>query len=86
MYLGLPVGTKENLIKYWSLKAKNSRKSFYSLNGIGVQTNNMKTSTMAKIYNIYCQPIFNYGLEIIHISKTKLKEFDLLKPTLLKQL
>ncbi len=55
---------------------KSTVRAFYSLNGIGLRPFAMNPLTMAKIYRIYCQPKFLYGLEMVHINKTTLNELN----------
>ncbi|CAF0738373.1 unnamed protein product [Brachionus calyciflorus] len=85
IYLGLPIGSHKYLENYWNEKNKKVQKSLYSLNGIGCRAFGLEPFTLAKIYGIYSQPIFNYGLELCHIKKSKLKEYDRLQACLFKR-
>ena len=70
--------------KYWTEKMRSTVQSFYSLNGIGVRPLAMHPLSIAKIYRIYCQPKFLYGLEMVHINKATLNELNRTQATLIK--
>ena len=84
IYLGLPVGNTAYLKEYWDQKINKTIKSFYGLNNIGCKSKTMSPRIMAQIYRIYCQPIMCYGLEILHINKTKVEELDSMQAQLIK--
>jgi hypothetical protein len=84
IHLGLPIGNKQFVENFWNEKSKKIGKSLYSLNGIGLRAYGMDPLTLSKIYSIYCQPVFNYGLELLFISKSKLKQYDSAQATLIK--
>ena len=87
IHLGLPIGPNLFIKNYWKDKMKSTIRAFYSLNAIGMRPFAMNPLTMAKIYRIYCQPKFLYGLAMVHINKATLNElnsthkdeFDLIK-------
>ena len=68
IHLGLPIGPPSFIKEYWQNKMKSTISSFYTLNGIGMRPCAMSPLTLAKIFTIYCQPKFLYGLEMIYIS------------------
>ena len=76
IHLGWPIGSAHFIKDYWIEKLKSNVRSFYALNGIGLRPFEMTPLTMAKIYRIYCQPKFLYGLEMIYISKGTLKKLN----------
>ena len=84
IHLGLPIGPNFFIKNYWKEKMKSTVRAFYSLNGIGLRPFAMNPLTMAKIYRIYCQPKFLYGLEMVHINKTTLNELNSSQATLIK--
>jgi hypothetical protein len=84
IHLGLPFGPARLIKDFWQEKLKSTVRSFYSLNGIGLQPFEMTPLTIAKIYRIYCQPKFLYGLEMIYISKGTLKKLNTTQSTLIK--
>ena len=84
IHLGLPIGTNLFIKKYWTEKMKSTVQSFYSLNGIGVRPFAMHPLSIAKIYRIYCQPKFLYGLEMVYINKATLSELNTTQATLIK--
>lgn len=84
IYLGFPIGDFKFIENYWVDKMRKTQKAFYSLNGLGCRKDGISPITMAKIYKIYCQPIINYGLEMLYIRKGKLKEFNSLQSSLIK--
>ena len=63
---------------------KSTINSFYSLNGIGLRQFAMSPLSIAKIYRIYCQPKFLYGLEMIYISQNTLRELNSMQASLVK--
>ena len=84
IHLGLPIGSNLFIKKYWTEKMRSTVQSFYSLNGIGVRPLAMHPLSIAKIYRIYCQPKFLYGLEMVHINKATLNELNTTQATLIK--
>ena len=84
IHLGLPIGSANFIKDYWIEQLKSTVRSFYALNGIGLRPFEMTPLTMAKIYRIYCQPKFLYGLEMIYISKGTLKKLNTTQSTLIK--
>ena len=83
-HLGLPIGSTKFIKEYWQLKMKSTINSFYSLNGIGLRQFAMSPLSIAKIYRIYCQPKFLYGLEMIYISQNTLRELNSMQASLVK--
>ncbi|RNA41335.1 hypothetical protein BpHYR1_051696 [Brachionus plicatilis] len=64
------LGCKELIVEnFWDEKHRKAQKALYSLNGVGCKN-------LAKIYNTYCQPSYNYGLGISRIKKAKIKYYD----------
>ncbi|RNA24432.1 hypothetical protein BpHYR1_038884 [Brachionus plicatilis] len=76
-YLGLPIGDHVFKENYWDEKFKKVQKALYSLNGVGCRAFGLEPKILARLYSIYCQPIFNYGIEICHIKKNVGKIIDL---------
>ena len=85
IYLGLPIGGHKFKENYWDEKIKKVQKALYSLNGVGCRAYGLEPKVLSKLYSIYCQSIFNYGLEMCHIKKGKLKEYDVLQSCLTKR-
>ena len=85
IYLGLPIGDYRFSECYWDEKFSKVQKALYSLNGIGCRAYGLEPLTLSRIYSIYCQPIFYYGLELGHIRKSKLKEYDRSQALLIKR-
>ena len=73
-----------SLKEHWRLKMKSTINSFYSLNGIGLRRYALSPLSLAKIYRIYCQPKFLYGLEMIYISQNTLRELNSTQAALIK--
>ncbi|RNA19023.1 hypothetical protein BpHYR1_054267 [Brachionus plicatilis] len=69
-YLDLPIGDHVFKENYWDEKFKKVQKALYSSNGVGCRAFGLEPKILARLYSIYCQPIFNYGIEICHIEKT----------------
>ncbi|RNA39673.1 hypothetical protein BpHYR1_022099 [Brachionus plicatilis] len=46
------------------------QKALYSLNGVGCRAFGLELKILARLYSIYCQPIFNYGIEKLYIYVT----------------
>ena len=84
IHLGLPIGSNKFIKNYWTEKMKSTVKSFYSLYGIGIRPFAMHPLSIAKIYRIYCQPKFLYGLEMVHINKATLEELNSTQSALIK--
>ena len=84
IHLGLPIGSNLFIKNYWTEKMRSTVKSFYSLNGIGIRPFAMHPLSIAKIYRIYCQPKFLYGLEMVHINKATIEELNSTQATLIK--
>ena len=84
IHLGLPIGTPLFIKSYWKEKLKSTVQSFYSLHGVGLRPFGMSPLTMAKIYRIYCQPKCLYGLEMLYISQTTLRELNTTQASLIK--
>ena len=85
VYLGLPIGGRNAIEEYWENKLNKVVKAFYSLHSIGCGRNGLDAITQARVYKTYCQPIFTYGLEMLHIRKCKLNEYDSSQATLIKR-
>jgi hypothetical protein len=84
VYLGLPVGDHKNVEKFVEEKFRKTCRAYYSLSGIGCRVNGLEPYTNAFVYRTYCQPIVCYGLEMLHIRKSKLKDYDSTQATLIK--
>ena len=63
---------------------KSTVKSFYSPHGVDLGLFEMTILTMAKIYRIYCLQKCLYGLEMLYISKTTLRELNTTQASLNK--
>ncbi|RNA24421.1 hypothetical protein BpHYR1_031464, partial [Brachionus plicatilis] len=84
-YLGLPIGDHVFKENYRDEKFKKVQKALYSLNGVGCRAFGLEPKILARLYGIYCQPIFNYGIEICHIKKSKLKIYDKSQACIIKR-
>ena len=85
VYLGLPIGDHVFKENYWDEKFKKVQKALYSLNGVGCRAFGLEPKILARLYSIYCQPIFNYGIELCHIKKSKLKNYDKSQACIIKR-
>ena len=83
-YLGLPIGSTEYTEKYYENKFRTVEKSFYSIRRIGIHKGFWFPKTLGFIYKQYCQSIFNYGLELVHINKRQLKKLESRQAALFK--
>lgn len=52
---------------------------------INLKKNTLTIRTISFIYKQYCQSIFKYGLELIHIPATDLLRFNIRQNTLIKR-
>ena len=75
-YLGLPIGSEEATNEFLDEKFTKVENAFYSLNGIGCKPNTMHPYVVAFFYKQYCQSIFRYSLENLHLNTTQLKHFE----------
>ncbi|CAF1110714.1 unnamed protein product, partial [Brachionus calyciflorus] len=82
---GLPVGDHVFKESYWDEKFKKVQKALPSLNGIGCRPFGLEPKVLARLYSIYCQPILNYGIEMCHIKKSKLKYYDKSQACIIKR-
>ncbi|CAF0724778.1 unnamed protein product, partial [Brachionus calyciflorus] len=82
---GLPVGDHVFKENYWDGKFKKVQKALYSLNGVGCRAFGLEPKVLARLYSIYCQPIFNYSIEICQIKKSKLKYYDKSQACIIKR-
>jgi hypothetical protein len=85
IYLGLPIGDKNFINEYIEKKFKKLEKSFYSLYSLGCRPFGLNPMTIAFIYKQYCQSIFRYGLEFVHLTKTKIEGFNVRQNILIKR-
>ena len=83
-YLGLPIGTTEYTENYFETKFRTVEKSFYSIRRVGIHKGFWFPNTLGFIYKQYCQSIFNYGLELIHINKGQIKRLESRQASLFK--
>jgi len=84
IYLVLPIGNSKFINSYWERKFSSVERAFYSLRGIGLHLDYTNPICMGFMYKQYCQSIFNYGLEIVTISKMLLKQLDIRQGILIK--
>ncbi|CAF1095476.1 unnamed protein product [Brachionus calyciflorus] len=85
IYLGLPVGSYEFINEFLEKKWKSVEKSLYCLYDLGCKPKMMSPNLVSFLYKTYCQSIFQYVLDNIYMSETKLKEFDTRQNLLIKQ-
>lgn len=76
IYLGLPVGDKKFIEKYWEDKFRNVERSFYAIRNLGLHKDFMNPMCLGFIFKQFCQSTFVYGLELVNISRQQLKNFD----------
>ena len=65
-------------------KYRDVEKSFFSIRNIGLHIDYINPICLGFIYKCFCQSIFSYGLELVHIGKTLGKELDVRQRILLK--
>ena len=85
MYLGLPIGESEAKYEYLETRFRKLEKAFYSLHGLGCKPNALSPRIIASIYKQYAQSIFKYGLEVLHLNKTNLSNFNIRQNIIVKR-
>jgi hypothetical protein len=84
-YLGLILSKESSNIGFFDEKFKKVERSFYSLYGLGCKPRHLSPFSIGFIYKQYCQSIFRYGLECLHLPAYKLNEYNTRQNLLLKQ-
>ena len=84
IYLGMTIGCPSYTKEYFSKKISKVEKAFYSLRGLGCKAGLLSPRSISFIYKVYCQSIFNYGLEVLHISNRDLSLLNIRQNILLK--
>lgn len=84
VYLGLSIGTCSNINDFMSEKMRKVERAFYSLYTIGCKPYRLRPKTIALFYKTMCQSILLYGLDVMPICVTKLKEINTRQSTLIK--
>ena len=85
IYLGLPIGDKISKNEFLEEKMSKVEKSFYSLYGLGCKPHALNPKTISFIYKQFCQSIFKYGLENIHLNNNQLDSFNTRQNILIKR-
>ena len=84
VYLGLPIGEQAFINDFFASKFSKTERSLYSLRPMGCKPFMLSPNNVAYIYKQYCQSQFKYGLEVLHIDKTCLKEIETRQNILVK--
>jgi hypothetical protein len=85
IYLGLPIDKSPNKTKYFDEKFKKVERSFYSLYGLGCKPKHLSPRSIGFVYKQFCQSIFRYGLECIHLPSYKINEYNTRQNNMIKQ-
>ena len=83
-YLGLPIGNKTYINNFFEEKFRSVEKAFFTIRRVGIHKGFWFPNTLGFIYKQYCQSIFNYGLELISLSGSLLKQLDKRQSLILK--
>jgi hypothetical protein len=83
-YLGLPIGDNNYTDSFIQNNFRSVEKAFYSIRSIGLHKEFSNPLCISFIYKQYCQSIFNYGLELLPISKTLMKQLETRQGLLIK--
>ena len=83
-YLGLPIGDSKYIDSFIEQNFRAVEKAFFMIRNIGLHKNIIEPTCLGFIYKQYCQSIINYGLEVVSISKTVLKQLDIRQGILIK--
>ena len=84
IYLGLPIGDKIFIDKWFEKKFKKVERAFFSIRKVGTHAGMINPKCLCFIYRQYCQSICTYGLEILSISKPLLKQIEVRQNILIK--
>ena len=75
-YLGLPIGEPTYLEDFFEKKFRSVEKSFFSIRRIGLHSKLTDPECLSFFYKQFCQSIFLYGLELVHLSKSLIKQLQ----------
>jgi hypothetical protein len=84
-YLGMPIGDYDYVMKYLEDKWKKVEKNFYSLYGLGCKLKSAAPELVGYLYKQFCQSAFRYHLDLLYISESKIKEFEIRQNLMLKR-
>lgn len=84
VYLGLPIRDPKFVNSFCENNFRKVEKAFYCLKRTGLHANFMDPTCLGFIYKQYCQSIALYGLEVLYVNKTTLKQFDARQGILIK--
>ncbi len=85
IHLGLPIGHKSYTNHFVEEKFKKTESSFSSLYSLVCRPYALNPMTIAFIYKQFCQSIFKYGMETVHLSKKDVNEFNVRQNLLIKR-
>jgi len=83
-YLGLPIGSRRYVDEFFEAKFRSVEKAFFSIRRIGLHKGLLDPGCLSFIYRQFCQSIFLYGLELVHLSKGLLRQLEIRQGTILK--
>ena len=75
-YLGLPIGDRKYVDEFYNSKFKSVERALFAIRRIGLHNNYINPECLGFIYKQYCQSIFLYGLEVVHLSKGLLRQIQ----------
>ncbi len=83
-YLGLPIGSRKYVDEFYDTKFRSVEKSFFSIRRIGLHKGFLDPGCLSFVYRQFCQSIFLYGLELVHLSKGLLRHLESRQSLILK--
>lgn len=83
-YLGLPIGSRRYVDEFYEAKFRSVEKAFFSIRRIGLHKGLLDPGCLSFIYRQFCQSIFLYGLELVHLSKGLLRSLESRQSVILK--
>ena len=84
VYLGLPIGGAKFVADFFMKKFGAVERAFFSIRRIGLHSGLIHPECLGFIYRQFCQSIYTYGLEVITLSKSLLKNINTRQGILLK--
>lgn len=84
IYLGLPIGDPKFVNSFCENNFRKVEKAFYCLKRTGLHAEFIDPTCLGFIYKQFCQSISLYGLEVLYVNKTTLKQFDTRQGILIK--
>ena len=85
VYLGTVIGDR-NGEKHTESRLRKATKSFYSLQGCGLNAHGVSPNTGLHIYNTAVRSTLTYGCSAVHISGKYLKKLDQLQGKIIKSI